>query len=249
VSIVVPAYNEERFIGKVIESIEAVTQTIEDFLFEVIVVDDGSTDSTFSIVSSISYVRSFTQRNKGKGSAVQHGISKSMGEYILIQDADLEYDVKDYKELLSALRVSMDNDRVAIYGSRTIYKKSPDSGETRYRFKPIPGQSLGPWFANIVLSATVGLLYGRWISDTLTAYKLYRKSFFDINHIYSAGFEADHEITAKLLNQGFQIIEVPVAYSPRSIEEGKKIRPKDGIVALKVYLIERIRELVRGMRR
>jgi glycosyltransferase involved in cell wall biosynthesis len=243
VSIVIPAYNEERYLANVINSIAEVTETIEDFLFEVLVVDDGSTDGTSGIASSFPHVRLVKQKNQGKGAAVQRGISAALGRFILIQDADLEYEVNDYKGLLNALKEHSMNRRVAVFGSRTIYEHGDKPGKYKYRFKPVLGQQLAPWIGNIVLSLVVALLYGRWVSDTLTAYKLYSREFFTSNKIVSSGFEADHEITAKLLKQGFRIIEVPVAYSPRSVEEGKKIRTRDGFIALKVYLFERFKAL------
>jgi glycosyltransferase involved in cell wall biosynthesis len=243
VSIVIPAYNEERYIANVIESIEEVTVAIEDFTFEVIVVDDGSTDRTAGIASTFPHVRLVQQKNEGKGAAVQHGITTALGRFILIQDADLEYQVKDYEALLNALKVHSGNGKLAVFGSRTIYENGHKSSKYKYRFKPVPGQQLGPWIGNIVLSIVVGLLYRRWVSDTLTAYKLYSKEFFTRNKIVSSGFEADHEITAKLLKQGYGIIEVPVSYSPRSVEEGKKIRTKDGFIALKVFISERFKDL------
>jgi glycosyltransferase involved in cell wall biosynthesis len=205
----------------------------------VIFVDDGSTDRTSSIVSTFPNVKYFFQENRGKGSAVQFGISKAHGQFILVQDADLEYDVNDYKVLLAALDEESVRSKVAIFGSRTIYSKDGASKKYRYRFKPRSGQNLGPWLANIILSAVVAVFYGKWISDNLTAYKLYSKDFFTENEIVSCGFEADHEITAKLLRRGYRIIEVPVSYSPRSVEDGKKIRARDGFTALKVFLIER----------
>ena len=241
VSIVIPAFNEERYIANVIKSIEDVTVSIRDFSFEVIVVDDGSTDNTSRIVSSFPDVRLLHKKNEGKGAAVQLGISNALGQFILIQDADLEYEVKDYKILLSALNENLGDGKVAIFGSRTIYANSHRPGKYKYRLKPVFGQKFGPWFGNVVLSVVVALLYRTWVSDTLTAYKLYSKEFFATNKIVSSGFEADHEITAKLLKQGFKIIEVPVAYSPRSVEEGKKIRTRDGFIALKVYLVERLK--------
>jgi glycosyltransferase involved in cell wall biosynthesis len=241
VSIVIPAFNEERYIASVIKSIEDVTASIQDFFFEVIVVDDGSTDNTSRIVASLPNVRLFYKNNEGKGAAVQLGISNAVGQFILIQDADLEYEVEDYKILLSTLNESLGDGKVAIFGSRTIYTNSHRPGKYKYRLRPVSGQNFGPWIGNVILSLVVAMLYRTWISDTLTAYKLYSKEFFTNNRITSSGFEADHEITAKLLKQGFKIIEVPVSYSPRSVEEGKKIRARDGFMALKVFLFERLK--------
>ena len=242
ISIVIPAFNEEKFIGDLLQLIESVTLSIEGYHFELIVVNDGSTDRTHDIVASFSGIKLFTQNNKGKGSAVQYGISQARGEFILIQDADLEYDVKDYVVLMNALSTGLKiNTKVAIYGSRTLECVHGGRKSIRYRFKPLKGQKIGPWLANVLLSATVALLYGRWITDTLTGYKVYPRDFFIVNRISSLGFEADHEITAKLIKQGYKIIEVPISYSPRSIEEGKKIRPKDGLIALAVFLKERFR--------
>jgi dolichol-phosphate mannosyltransferase len=242
ISIVIPAFNEEASIGDLLELIKSVTLGIKGYQFELIVVNDGSTDRTHDIVGSFSGIKLLTQNNKGKGSAVQYGISTAKGDFILIQDADLEYDVNDYVVLMNALSAGLKNNtKVAIYGSRALVRAHGGRKSIRYRLKPSQGQKIGPWLANVLLSATVALLYGRWITDTLTGYKVYQRDFFIVNNISSMGFEADHEITAKLIKQGYKIIEVPISYSPRSIEEGKKIRPKDGLIALVVFLKERFR--------
>jgi glycosyltransferase involved in cell wall biosynthesis len=206
------------------------------------VIDDGSTDKTHEIVSKFEKATYIHQENAGKGSAVQHGISQATGDFILIQDADLEYDVNDYEPLMETLYKGLKkSEKIAVYGSRTL-KDMGSGGECyRYRRRPLTGQTIGPWLANVLLSAVVAGLYGKWVSDTLTGYKIYPCEFFTNNKITSLGFEADHEITAKLIKQGFEIIEVPVSYLPRSIEEGKKIRPIDGVVAVKVYVQERFR--------
>ena len=95
-----------------------------------------------------------------------------------------------------------------------------------------PSQGLGPWFAGVVLSLWTLLLYGRWISDTLTAYKLYPAKVLKAIQIETRGFETDHEITAKLIRRGLRITEVPISYRPRSLAEGKKIKPRDGLIAV-----------------
>jgi glycosyltransferase involved in cell wall biosynthesis len=227
-SIVVPAYNEEAYLGKLLERIAAVDTRKLGFEKEVIVVNDGSRDRTEEIA------RSFESRgvvclnqvpNQGKGRAVRRGITEARGEYILIQDADLEYDPADYLPMLAAL-LQAD----VVYGSRTL-------GQFRQgRGWPTPGrhpqQRVGPWFAGVLLSCWTCLLYGRWISDTLTAYKLYPAAVLKNLTLETSGFETDHEITAKLIRERLRITEVPISYYPRSAEEGKKIKPRDGLVAV-----------------
>ena len=95
-----------------------------------------------------------------------------------------------------------------------------------------PNQGFGPWLAGALLSLWTLLLYGRWISDTLTAYKLYPAPFIKSLKLETSGFETDHEITARLIRAGFKIAEVPIAYHPRSTTEGKKIKPSDGLIAV-----------------
>jgi glycosyltransferase involved in cell wall biosynthesis len=228
-SIVIPAYNEERFIGILLERILRVDTDSLGFAKEIIVVNDGSKDRTSALARSFAHrgVRCIDQTpNQGKGRAVQRGIRECVGHYILIQDADLEYDPGDYRAMLGALRGGAE----AIYGSRVL-------GQLRERGWSLfpgrhPSQSLGPWLAGLALSAWTALLYGRWISDTLTAYKLYPAAPVKAMRLDTAGFETDHEITAKLIRSGYRIREVPVSYEPRTAAEGKKIRATDGVIAL-----------------
>ncbi len=228
-SIVIPAYNEERSLAALLDRILAVDLTPLGFDKEIIVVNDGSKDRTSEIARGYAPlgVRSFDQiPNQGKGRAVRRGIAESSGDYVLIQDADLEYDPTDYVPILEALRTDAD----AVYGSRTL-------GQMRAgRNAPCPGrhpeQSFGPWLAGVLLSTVTFLLYGRWISDTLTAYKLYPGKVIRSMQIETCGFETDHEITAKLIRSGYRIAEVPIAYHPRTAAEGKKIKATDGLIAV-----------------
>ena len=229
VSIVIPAYNEAAFIGDLLRAIAQVNTRALGFEKEVLVVNDGSTDSTESIARSFEKdgVRCFTQvPNQGKGRAVERGIRAAAGDYILIQDADLEYDPVDYLPLLAALQTGADS----IYGSRVLGQIRA-SGWSLTPGKN-PAQGFGPWLAGVVLSLWTLLLYGRWISDTLTAYKLYPAKVLKAMKIETHGFETDHEITAKLIRGGYRIVEVPISYRPRSLAEGKKIKPRDGLIAV-----------------
>jgi glycosyltransferase involved in cell wall biosynthesis len=226
-SIVIPAYNEEAFIGKLLEQIIAVPTEAAGFDKEIIVVNDGSKDKTGEIARSFAGVQCFTQvPNQGKGKAVQRGIREASGDYILIQDADLEYNPSDYLELISGLR-----NADVVYGSRILGQRKRQKGFTLFPGKH-PEQSAGPWLAGWVLSLWTWLMYGRWITDTLTAYKLYPAQAVKRMKLRTSGFETDHEITAKLIRMRLRITEVPIAYTPRSREEGKKIKASDGVIAI-----------------
>lgn len=226
VSIVVPAYNEEAFIGTLLDLVLSVDTESLGFSKEIIVVDDGSKDGTSALVRRFSGVRLVQQKNQGKGRAVQRGIQEATGDYILVQDADLEYDPADYIPMLAKLA----NLGGAVYGSRTLGQLR----ENGWTLTPgrHPRQLFGPWVANLLLTLWTFLLYGRWITDTLTGYKIYPREFFSRVEIVTRGFETDHEITAKLIRLGIPIHEVPISFSPRSEEEGKKIRARDGLIAV-----------------
>jgi glycosyltransferase involved in cell wall biosynthesis len=232
-SIVVPAYNEAAFIGTLLERIAAVPIEALGFEKEILIVNDGSQDRTeviaraFADSCTSATVRVFTQvPNQGKGKAVQRGIREATGDYILIQDADLEYEPRDYVALLDGLERAD-----VIYGSRTLGQRRL---QRRFTWCPgrHPAQSAGPWLAGVLLTLWTGLLYGRWITDTLTGYKLYPARAVKSMKLRTHGFETDHEITAKLLRMGLRIADVPVAYHPRSRDAGKKIKPWDGVVAV-----------------
>ena len=227
-SLVIPAYNEEKSLATLLRAILDVDTESVGFSKEIIVVDDGSRDRTGEIARSFSGVRCLTQiPNQGKGRAVRRGISESTGDFILIQDADLEYDPQDYPALLQKVGAKVD----VVYGSRTLGQLR----ELGWRW-PFPGkhnnQAPGPWFAGVLLSLWTFLLYGRWISDTLTAYKLYPAARIKAMDLKTKGFETDHEITARLFRSRMRIAEVPIRYHPRSVTEGKKIKPIDGLIAV-----------------
>lgn len=227
-SIVIPAYNEEAFIGELLQRIVAVDTESLGFEKEIVVVDDGSKDRTGEIARTYPGVRVFTQvPNQGKGRAVQRGIAESSGDYVLVQDADLEYDPNDYRRLLGALKRGADS----VYGSRVLGQRAKQTGFTLFPGRH-PEQRFGPWLAGQLLTLWTFLLYGRWITDTLTAYKLYPAKAVKSMRVRTHGFETDHEITAKLVRRGCRIVEEPIAYFPRSLEAGKKIKARDGFIAV-----------------
>lgn len=227
ITIVVPAYNEAASLPTLLESVLGVDTESAGFKKEVIVVNDGSSDDTEAIAKRAAGVVCITTPNRGKGAAVQTGVASAKGEAILVQDADLEYDPADYIPMLSAFGTDC---KVAVYGSRILGEKA------RQGFSLLPGkhpkQGFGAWAANRILSVWAFLLFGKWITDLLTGYKIYPSEFLHRIRVKTRGFEADHEMTAKLIRSGVKIVEVPVSYKPRSKEEGKKITAADGLIAV-----------------
>jgi dolichol-phosphate mannosyltransferase len=231
-SIIIPAYNEELFIGNLLSIILKVPTENLGFKKEIIVVDDGSSDNTAQVVKQYSGIQLIQQENQGKGAAVQNGITNCTGEYVLVQDADLEYDPYDYLPMLTKL---IDHPNSAIYGSR-ILGQIRENGYSKIFLGKHQEQGVGQWLAGVVLSIWTAILYQIWITDTLTAYKIYPKNFLNQIKVKTKGFETDHELTSKLTKDKIHILEVPIHYKPRSMEEGKKIRMQDGFIALWVLL-------------
>ena len=221
-SIVIPAYNEERFIGTLLDRIRAVDLDSLDIAKEIIVVDDCSTDRTAQIAAGVPGVR--VERmpvNGGKGRAVRAGIEVATGDYLIIQDADLEYDPTDYIPMLRALLGGRGD---VVYGSRYL-------GRGRH-----PNQSLAAYLGGRSLSLVALAFTGRYLTDTVTALKLFHRPRLAAVPLETSGFELDHEITAKLTRRGARIVEVPIHYMPRSRQEGKKIGLRDWFTAVRTFL-------------
>jgi dolichol-phosphate mannosyltransferase len=231
-SIVIPAYNEERFICTLIERIKAVDLASVGFTPELIVVDDCSKDRTAEIVGGISGVQLVRQpKNGGKGSAVRAGLARATGDYLMIQDADLEYAPADY---LPMLRAVAQGGAEIVYGSR--YLRHPGKGALVNLWSGRhPQQSLAAYVGGQSLSF-IGLVFtGHYLTDTVTALKLFPRTVLTSLNLVTTGFELDHEITAKVLARGHRIVEVPIRYFPRSRAEGKKIGLRDWVIGIRTF--------------
>ncbi len=217
-SIVIPVYNEKNTILTLFDQVLAVD--LGNILKEIIIVDDGSKDGTVEILNEIKQrhpeiVLVIKNKNAGKGDTLRVGFSHSTGDYVIVQDADLEYDPNDYKKLIRAL---LEENVDAVYGSRF-------SGNYEH-------MSTLHYFGNKVLTLITNVLFGVLLTDMETCYKLIPGDFARKVQITSARFNFEPEITAKLLKAGLKIREVPISYSGRKFSEGKKITWRDGITAL-----------------
>jgi len=212
VSVIVPVYNEVAHVDELLQAIHA-----SPVKKEIIIVDDGSTDGTreklqaMPLASDVTAV--FHAKNCGKGAAIRTALQYARGEYVLIQDSDLEYDPQDYPALLQPLEQGRAN---VVYGVR------PDRPERGLRF----------FLGAKLLTHLTNLLYGAGIHDEATCYKVFRRSLIAQIDLRCRRFEFCPEVTAKLCRMGEKIAEVPIAYAPRSAGEGKKIRHADGWLAI-----------------
>jgi len=217
-SVIIPVYNEKNTIREILNQIRA-----QDIEKEIIVVDDFSTDGTRDIImreKNQNTMVIFHSENRGKGRAIRTALQHVTGDIIIIQDADLEYDPRDYFKLLEPIKSGKVK---VVYGSRrsaSNYKKS------YYRFL----------LGGIFLSWLTNLLYGSSITDEPTCYKVFKADVLKNMNLKCERFEFCPEVTAKVLRMGYDIHEVPISYNPRKIEEGKKIGYWDGLVAIYTLL-------------
>jgi glycosyltransferase involved in cell wall biosynthesis len=220
-SVVIPVYNEESTIGEVIDRVSEVP--IEK---EIIVVDDGSTDRTAEVVHTrAAKVRQIHEgrANFGKGAAIRIGLTYVEGDIVVIQDADLELDPNEYRQLLEPITSGVSD---VVYGSRFLGRN--------------PRVPLRTRLANRFLVLLTNVLYGSKLTDMETAYKMFRTSVVRELRLESHRFEIEPELTAKLLRMGHRIVEVPITYSPRTALEGKTIGLRDGVLAIWTLLRWRI---------
>ncbi len=211
-SVVVPVYNEETMIEGIIKKIIDIPLDKE-----IIVVDDGSTDGTGKILRAISYpqvVIIHHGTNRGKGAAVLTGLSHARGEYLIVQDADFEYDPHDYIKLLEQAKSGKGD---IILGARFM--------------KGYFGMII-PKIGNRLLTGLVNILFGVRLNDCFTCYKLMRRSSILDLGLVSGSFDIEIEILAKAIKKKLRIVEVPVTYQPRTYSQGKKIRIRDGLWAM-----------------
>jgi len=227
-SIIIPVFNEEKTIAEMLKRVSNIN--IDGIEKQIILVNDGSTDATASEIrfrSNRDEIRNFKiinhEENMGKGAAVRTGIANANGDYIIIQDADLEYNPKDIEKLV---RPIFEGKSKVVYGTRLKRLPSFSKEERTPRF-------LLHYMGNKFLSLLTSILYGQWITDMETCYKLFpRKAVEDIK-LNARGFEFEPEITSKLLKRGYKILEVPITTKPRGYNEGKKLNTvKDGFIAL-----------------
>lgn len=229
-SIIIPVFNEEKTIKKLLEKVLKVN--IKPWKKEIILVNDGSTDSSFSKVNSHKEkIKILVHKNNlGKGEAIKTALKEAKGEAILIQDADLEYDPA---EILNLLKYYQANNSLAVFGSRNL---SSNKRSTWYYY-----------FGVLFFGLLIKTLYGAWIADPYTCYKLIDAKLLKSLNLKSKGFEIEAEVTIKLIKRGIKIDEIPIKnYNPRKYSEGKKIKIKDGLIGL-VEILRYKNEKVSGL--
>ncbi len=214
-SVVIPVYNEVDNISEILKRVQSLK-----LANEIIVVDDGSTDGTRTLLTELDGKKNVRvilhEHNQGKGAAVVTGLRAAKGDLLLIQDADLEYDPRDYPELVKPI-----NEGIAdvVYGSRFL------GGPRRVAM-------FWHMLANKLLTVMTNILYDTILTDMETGYKVFRRGVIDGITIHAKRFDFEPEFTAKILKRRYRIFEVPITFNPRDYSQGKKIKLKDAFAAV-----------------
>jgi glycosyltransferase involved in cell wall biosynthesis len=223
-SILMPVYNEQAHIANAVKQALDVSYPCE---IELVIVDDGSRDGTADVLAALDDPRISLHvhpRNRGKGAAIQTATAQATGDYMVILDADLEYDPQDIPRLLEPV---LDGRASVVYGSRSF------GSHSAYSFWYVMG--------NKGVTTVANMIYNSYISDLETCFKLMPLPLYRSLNIHSAGFGMEAEVTGKLLRRRIRPYEVPISYRARTREEGKKITWKDGVEALWILTRERVR--------
>jgi glycosyltransferase involved in cell wall biosynthesis len=221
VSVLVAAYNEAATVGEALDRLAALP-----FETEIVVVDDGSTDATPAILAGRSDVVVLRQPNRGKGAAVRRALARATGEICVIQDADMEYDPADLPSLVAPI---VEGRADAVYGSRL----REDGAPVRFTLRQLVGNRAVTWLTR--------RLYGCPLSDVETCYKAFRTDALRSLPLTENRFGIEPEITAWACRSGMRMEELPISYRARSYEDGKKITWRDGLQAIRVLIVCRVR--------
>lgn len=228
-SIIIPVYNEKNTILEILKRLADLD--LGNIAKEIIIVDDFSTDGTREIINSLAgnYKIIFHNQNQGKGMAIRSGLKEASGDYVVIQDADLEYDPNDLRVMINKM-VAENMD--VLYGSRRLNKKNIQHSGIQYYF--------GGW----VLTVLTNALYGLKLTDEPTCYKMFKTELIKSMPLACKRFEFCPEVTALAALGGYDIKEIPISYFPRHKKQGKKISWRDAIVAIKILFKYRFLDFV-----